>query len=125
MKQTKQHIMNYSNNYFQAQNITPAALFNNQQLSISVTDLQFSEINLLYHQLKLGAQLQVNQFVENGVIGLGLFFKGVMVGKINAVLSKQMIRNMMEGVSYIAKVAKVERKKFLPPTAIEVLLNRI
>ena len=93
-------------------------------LRVKVEDLQFAQINLLYHHLKPGTPLEIRQFVEDGRLGLGLYFKGTMVGRVGHFIATQMLRNMQKGARYGAVVEQVSRRPFLPPTAIEVTMYR-
>lgn len=78
-----------------------------------------SEIAIIYHHLKKGSQLT---FKKDGGCFMA-YFKGFFIGEIKA-FSHNSLYELLEKNEAQVLVKQIERKKFFPPTNIQILINR-
>lgn len=79
-----------------------------------------SDLCLIYHHLQSGKPIELVQFVKDGRVMVGVFFKGFRIGTLSETVSRVFLANISRGRKISAFIRSIDRKKFLPPTQVEI-----
>ncbi len=79
-----------------------------------------SDLGLIYHHLQQGKSIELSQYIKDGKVKVGVFFKGFKIGSLSDVVSSVFLANIARGKKVSAFIKSIERKKFLPPSEIEI-----
>ncbi len=85
-----------------------------------VQDTSHSDLGLIYHHLAQGKSIELHQYVKDGRVRVGVFFKGFKIGSLSEVVASVFLANIARGRQVSAFIKSIDRKKFLPPSQIEI-----
>jgi len=85
-----------------------------------VHETSHSDLGLIYHHLQQGKSIELSQYIKDGKVKVGVFFKGFKIGSLSDVVSSVFLSNIARGKKVSAFIKSIERKKFLPPSEIEI-----
>lgn len=109
--------------YFQNQPGNAGFLFGETGRSFFKAQVQetgHSDLGLIYHHLTQGKPIELIQYVKDGKVRVGVFFKGFKIGSLSETVSSVFLANIARGKQVSALIKSIDRKKFLPPSQIEI-----
>lgn len=85
-----------------------------------VQETGHSDLGLIYHHLAQGKAIQLSQYIKDGKVRVGVFFKGFKIGSLSEAVTAVFLANIARGKQVSAFIKSIDRKKFLPPSQIEI-----
>lgn len=79
-----------------------------------------SQLSLVFQRLSVGAEVNLQQLVIDGVVVIAVYYQGLKLGCLPLDLSASILREISMGRIYKARVTRLTKKKFLPPTQVFV-----
>ncbi|HEX4887423.1 MAG TPA: hypothetical protein VFV37_05185 [Luteibaculaceae bacterium] len=86
----------------------------------TVVNSEHSDMGLIYHHLSQGKSIELHQYVKDGKVRVGVFFKGFKIGSLSELVASVLLANIARGKKISAFVKRIDKKKFLPPSEIEI-----
>lgn len=91
----------------------------------SLGSMERSDLPYIYHHLRNGCILTVSrmQGMDQQHLLFNVGYAGLHLGVLNRTLADRIVQLEAEGRPYRLTVAGLEREKYLPPTAVHVMLD--
>lgn len=85
-----------------------------------VQETSHSDLCLIYHHLQQGKSIELTQYIKDGKVRVGVFFKGFKIGSLSETVGSVFLANLSRGKKISAFIKSIDRKKFLPPSQVEI-----